>query len=140
MSKKDPKLERLQASATFAHLGDRRLKALAPYTDDVDVRAGTTLMAQDSLPHELVVLVDGTADVVIDGTKVSEVGSGAILGEMALLEHGTRSADVVATSDSRLIVISRRAFAGLLEKFPEIAEDLKSLASARAEENARRTD
>lgn len=55
---------------------------------------------------------------------------------MALLEKGARSATVVATSDTKLSVISGRAFSGLMESYPEIAEDIKAMAAARAEENA----
>lgn len=136
MRKIDPKLARLKSSPTFAQLGNRRLKALAPFTDDIEVPAGTVLMEQDSLPHELEVIVEGSADVLVGGTKVGEVGPGAVLGEMALLGRGTRSATVVTTSASKLIVISGRAFEGLMEKYPEIAEDLRAMAAARAGDNA----
>lgn len=137
---KDPKLDRLRSSETFARLGDRRLKQLAPFTDDIEVPAGTTLMSEGDWPHELEVIVEGAADIVIGGKKVGEVGPGSVLGEMALLARGTRSASVVTTSNAKLIVISGRAFSSLMEKYPEIAEDLQSMASARAEENARPSD
>ena len=140
MAKIDPKLERLKASDTFAKLSDRKLKDLAPYTDDLQVPAGTTLMDEGSFPHELEVIVEGTADIIIGGNKVGEVGPGTILGEMALLEHGRRTAKVVTTSDTKLIVMSARAFSALLDKFPEIAEDIRAMAAARAEENAKLND
>lgn len=63
-----------------------------------------------------------------------------MLGEMALLERGARSATVVATSDTKLSVISGRAFSSLMETYPEIADDIKAMAAARAEENARLMD
>lgn len=111
------------------------MKALAPFTDDIEVPAGTVLMEQGSLPHELEVIVEGAADIVVAGNKVGAVGPGAVLGEMALLDRTTRSATVVTTSPCKLIVISSRAFAGLMEQFPEVAEDLRSMAAARAAEN-----
>lgn len=135
MRKIDPKLARLKSSPTFAQLGNRKLKALAPFIDDVEVPVGTVLMEQDSLPHELEVIVEGSADVLVDGAKVGEVGPGAVLGEMALLDRGTRSATVVTTSASKLIVISGHAFEGLMEKYPEIAEDLEAMAAGRGGEN-----
>lgn len=140
MAKIDPKLERLKSSPSFSQLGDRRLKALAPFTDDLEVPAGTTLMKEGSWPHELEVIVEGTADVLIGGEKVGEVTSGAVLGEMALLNRGVRSASVVTTSDTKLIVISGRAFSNLMDKYPEIAEDLKAMAAARSEMNSRLTE
>ena len=140
MSKIDPKLARLKASPTFAHLGDRRLKSLAPFTDEIEVPTGTTLMEQGSLPHELEVVISGTADVLVGGTKVGELGPGDVIGEMALLDRTTRSATVVTTSAAHLIVISSRAFAGLMEKFPGLAEDLRKMAEARARQNSEPPD
>lgn len=51
------------------------------------------------------------------------MGSGAVLGEIALLNRGFRSASVVTTFDTKLIVISGRAFANLMDKHSEIAEE-----------------
>lgn len=140
MAEKDPKLERLASSPTFAKLGDRKLRRLAPFTDDVAVRKGATLMRQGTVPHELAVLVEGAAAIVIGEETVAEVGPGTVLGEMALVNRDVRSATVVATEDSHLIVISDRAFADLMEKHPEIAEDLRSMAAERAKQNSRRTE
>jgi CRP/FNR family cyclic AMP-dependent transcriptional regulator len=131
----DPKLERLTSSPTFAKLGHRKLKTLAPFIDDVDVAAGTTLMKEGSHPHDLAVLVTGTAEIFVGGEKVNEVGPGAILGEMALVNHANRSATVVTTSAAHLILISGDAFSDLMEHHPDIAEDIRSLAAERAAHN-----
>ena len=135
--KNDPKIERLMTSDTFAQLGEKRLRALAPYVDEIEVKAGSTLMREGSFPFELEVIIDGAADILVGGTKVGEVGPGAVLGEMALLDRGARSATVVTTADSRLSVISGKAFSLLVDKYPEVAEEIKAMAAARAEENAR---
>ncbi|HEY5652354.1 MAG TPA: cyclic nucleotide-binding domain-containing protein [Acidimicrobiia bacterium] len=135
--KNDPKIERLMTSETFAQLGEKRLRSLAPYVDEIEVRSGSMLMREGSFPFELEVIIEGSADIMIGDDKVGEVGPGAVLGEMALLERVARSATVVATSDTRLSVISARAFTGLMDRYPEIAEDIRAMAAARAEENAR---
>lgn len=103
-------------------------------------RSGSALMREGSFPFELEVVIEGSADVLIGGQKVGEVGPGAVLGEMALLDRGARGATVVATSDIKLSVISGRAFSGLMDAYPEIAEDIKAMAAARAEENAKLID
>lgn len=140
MSKLDPKLARLASSPVFAQLGERKLRELSPYTDDVTVPAGTVLMEEGSRPRELEVLVEGSASVILHGKPVKEVGPGDVIGEMALLNRGLRSATVVTTSETKLIVIDGAHFAALMERFPEIADDLRSLAGARSEEDARATD
>lgn len=138
--KNDPKIERLMTSETFAQLGEKRLRALGPYVDEIEVRAGSTLMREGSFPFELEVIISGSADILIGDEKVGEVGPGAVLGEMALLNRAARSATVVATSDTKLSVISGRAFSSLMDTYPEIAEDIKAMAAARADENAKLMD
>ena len=134
--KNDPKIDRLMTSDTFSRLGEKKLRDLAPYVDEIEVREGSTLMREGSFPFELEVILDGTADILIGGEKVGEVGPGAVLGEMALLNRGARTATVVATSDAKLSVISGKAFSLLMEKYPEIADQIKAMAAARAAENS----
>lgn len=140
MAQKDPKLERLASSPTFAQLGDRKLKSLTQFTDDIEVPAGTVLMREGSYPHELEVLISGHAEITIGGAMVADVGPGAVLGEMALVNKDLRSATVTATEDSHLIVISARAFAMLMEQHPEIAEDLRAMAQERSQGNRDKLD
>lgn len=140
MADLDPKLERLTTSPVFSQLGRRKLEALAPFTDDVTVPAGTVLMEEGSFPHELEVIVEGAADIQIHGQTVKEVGPGDVIGEMALIDKSLRSATVVTTKDTKLIVIGGRAFTSLMEKYPEIAEDLKAIAASRKEQNTELAD
>lgn len=135
--KNDPKIERLMTSETFARLGEKKLRALAPYVDEIDVAAGSTLMREGSFPFELEVIIEGSADIVVGDEKVGQVGPGAVLGEMALLNRGARTATVVAATKTKLSVISGKAFSLLLDKYPEMAEEIKTMAAERAEENSR---
>ena len=50
------------------------------------LQAGRTLVRQGEPGDELFLLFDGMLDVERDGAKIAEVGPGAVLGEMALLE------------------------------------------------------
>jgi hypothetical protein len=66
---------------------------------------GETLVEQGETGHELFVLLDGVFDVEIDGEVVAQVGSGAILGERAMLGDGRRTATLRAVRSSRVAVI-----------------------------------
>lgn len=56
----------------------------------------------------------GTVDVIIekDGADfvIAQLGPGEIIGEMSMIDDAPRSADVVATGDTELIVIQRSRF------------------------------
>ena len=69
------------------------------------VHRGEALVEQGQPGDELFVLLDGVLDVEIDGEIVAQVGSGAILGEKALLGGGLRTATLRAVRSSRVAVI-----------------------------------
>jgi Cyclic nucleotide-binding domain len=71
--------------------------------------AGTVVTRQGEPGNELFLLLDGMLSVEIDGDKVTEVGPGAVLGELAVLEGGKRTATLVATTPIRLAVATADA-------------------------------
>jgi Cyclic nucleotide-binding domain len=66
---------------------------------------GDTLVEQGEPGDELYLLLDGVLGVEVDGEEVAEVGPGAVLGERALLEGGTRKATLRAATAARVAVI-----------------------------------
>jgi hypothetical protein len=69
------------------------------------VSRGETLVEQGKCGDDLFVLLEGVFDVEIDGEVVAQVGSGAILGERAVLGDGRRTATLRAVRSSRVAVI-----------------------------------
>jgi CRP-like cAMP-binding protein len=71
--------------------------------------AGECLMKQGDSGQELFLILDGIVDVEVDGEEVAEIGPGALLCERALLEGGSRTASVWATTPTRVVVIPPEA-------------------------------
>jgi len=69
------------------------------------LQPGQTLVEQGESGDELFLLFDGVLSVEQDGQEVVEVGPGAILGEMALLEGGRRTATLRAVTRCRVAVV-----------------------------------
>ena len=85
------------------------------------LRRGTTLVEQGEPGTELFLLFDGVLAVEIDGVTVTELGPGAIVGEMALLEGGRRTATLRAVTPCRVAAVpgdrvDRAALAELAER------------------------
>jgi CRP-like cAMP-binding protein len=78
---------------------------------------GETLVEQGEPGRDLFVLLDGVFDVEIDGEVVAQVGSGAIVGEQAVLGDGRRTATLRAVRSSRVAVIGSDAISP-----PDLAE------------------
>jgi hypothetical protein len=69
------------------------------------LKAGRTLVQQGEQGQELFLLFDGVLQVEVDGKAVTQVGPGAILGEMALLHEGRRMATLRAVTPCRVAVV-----------------------------------
>ncbi|MDQ3538688.1 MAG: cyclic nucleotide-binding domain-containing protein [Actinomycetota bacterium] len=70
------------------------------------VAKGETLVEQGDPGDELFLLLDGVLAVVQDGEPKAEVGPGAVLGEMALLEGGRRTATLRAMTACRVAAVN----------------------------------
>ena len=85
------------------------------------ISPGETLVEQGDPGDELYLLLDGVLAVEVDGEEVAEVGPGALVGERALLEGGTRKATLRATTRSRVAVVPGDAVDR--EALEELAQD-----------------
>lgn len=116
----DEKIDLLRSVPLFTGLRDRELERIGSLADIVDLPAGRRIMAQGERGAEMFILVEGAADVERDGEALGTRGPGTVLGEIALIDGGPRTASVTLTSDSRLLVLARREFHTLMDDFPEV--------------------
>jgi CRP-like cAMP-binding protein len=86
------------------------LEALATRATAISVPAGTTVVAQGEQGDNFYVVVAGTADVLVDGFFVGNVGPGESFGERALLRDVPRMASVVSRQEMQLLAVRRVDF------------------------------
>jgi cyclic nucleotide-binding protein len=70
------------------------------------LQVGQTLVEQGDVGNDVYLLFDGVLGVEIDGELVTELGPGAVVGEMALLEGGRRTATLRAVTPCRIAVVA----------------------------------
>ncbi len=117
---RDEKIDLLRTVPLFHGLRDRELERISALTDIVDLPADRRIMSQGDRGAEMFVLVSGTAHVERDGHALGDRGPGDVLGEIALLDGGPRTATVTLAEASRLLVLARREFNALMDEFPEV--------------------
>ena len=117
---RDDKVELLRSVPLFGGLTEHELERVSGLADVVELPRDRVIMTQGQLGWEMFVLVTGSARVERDGQSLGERGPGEVLGEIALLDGGPRTATVTLAQPSRLIVLARREFQALLDEFPEI--------------------
>jgi hypothetical protein len=101
------------AETALERVLSRRLMNSRPKPEIQELAPGTPLVEQGDPGTELFVLLDGVLAVEVDGQKMGEVGPGAILGERALLEGGTRTATLRAVTRCKVAVGSAAAVSAM---------------------------
>jgi CRP/FNR family cyclic AMP-dependent transcriptional regulator len=122
-------VDHLGSVSLFSACSKKELQAVARASDQVELAAGRSLCEQGSIGREAFIIIEGSAEVKRNGRKVATLGPGDTFGELALLDHGPRTATVTAATPLKVLVIGAREFAGILDEVPPIAHKLlKSLA------------
>jgi CRP/FNR family cyclic AMP-dependent transcriptional regulator len=115
MKRPDPVIEALRTVPGLRTQSDRDLARLAQLVDRADIPAGDRLTREGAMAHQAFLVIDGAADVFIDGEAVASVGPGDFVGEIAMLDTGPRSATVRASTRMTVLVIGPQAFGAFVE-------------------------
>ena len=119
---------RLTAIPIFSELSPQEANRLATFATETSAAEGQILMKEGDYSVELIAIEEGTADVLQNGKKVAALGPGDLIGEMGLLEHQPRNADVIASSPMRLIKLTHWEIRRMSE---DTVNRIKALIEAR---------
>jgi len=111
----------LQRVRFFRDVPGHALVAVARVLDEVRVDAGESFIRPGAVEDWMFVVVDGCVRVLLEGRAVREIGSGGVVGDLAVLAPAPRSAEVVALEPTLLLKLRRAPFEELLDDHPEIA-------------------
>lgn len=118
----------------FSSCSAKDLARIAKACEQVTFPAGRVLIEQGQPGREAFIVVKGTAVVRRSGRKIAHVGPGAMIGELALLDHGPRTATVVCETECDVLVLSQRHFHGVLDDVPALSHKLLATLAARIRE------
>ena len=131
----------LRNVSLFESLNEEELEALAQMTITRNFSKDGVIILAEEEGDTLFIIKKGRVKVSIvseDGREVilSILGEGTVFGELSLLDGKPRSANVIATEDTSLIMLRRHDFVQLIFKVPQIATALLAELASRL----RRTD
>jgi CRP/FNR family transcriptional regulator, cyclic AMP receptor protein len=125
---------RLKAIPLFSHLSEEEAHRLAAFATETSIANGQILMKQGDYSTELIAIEEGTADVLRDGNKIASLHQGDMIGEMGLLSREPRNADVIATSQMRVIKLThweiRRMSQDTLDRIKETVNERRQAGVA----------
>jgi len=109
----------------LADLNDAQLSHLSDFLELQQVPQWTVVVRQGDPGDAMYFVLEGElrARVVVSDreTTLSTFGAGDFFGDMALFDHGPRSADVLANVDSTLLRLSSVSFGRLAKEAPSLA-------------------
>ena len=130
--------EILKKTKIFAELSSETLIKVVDVMKHRKVKPSQNIVAQGDSASELMVIIEGEAEVLVDDKKVRIFGAQDILGEAAILgdpEMSVRKATVRAICTTHVLVLSRGQFNQLLDA-GTIDANVKQKAEAIAAEYA----
>ena len=117
-------VELLRGVDIFEGLTDHELKRIAGICREARYAKGQVVTTQGEEGEEMYVVRDGLVEVTVGETSeprtVVNLGTGQVVGEMALVDRGPRSATVRCVTDATLNVIERDAFERLCQSNAQI--------------------
>lgn len=127
----------LRKSALLAGLSDRQLKRLAHHAKVRDLPKDFVVVKRGDKGIGFYVVLSGRVQVRKGGTVVARLGSGDFFGELALFDDRARSADVVTSEPTTVVVLSRWEFWGFASDQPEILRTILQEMARRLETTER---
>ena len=116
---------KLKDHALFAEFTALELGELLDLLDQVQAKDGDVIVKQDELGDCMYLLVDGEVRVVHHrggrDITLATLKSGDFFGEIALVDFGPRSADVIAQGNGLLLKITQASISALAGVYPTAA-------------------
>jgi hypothetical protein len=109
----------------LANMTDEQLERFAQFVEVEKVPQWSVIVKQGDPGDAMYFILDGELRVRMDvmgkETILATLTAGDFFGDVSLFDHGPRSADVVANSDSTVVRVSAAGFDALAKEAPEIA-------------------
>lgn len=121
----DEILGQLRQCPLFSEFSNDELATFVELLDPIETGAGECMVKQDEAGDSMYLLVAGSAKVVHhrDGRDVelARLKAGDFFGELALVDHGPRSADVETIEPTVLLQITQASMSALAGVYPMAA-------------------
>ena len=139
------KADLLKNVSLFAGLDSVEIQALAEGAMVRHVPSDAIILLAEEEGDTLFVIVNGRVKVTVmseDGREVilSILKDGDIFGEMSLIDGKPRSASVISTAETELILLRRPDFLSRLSRFPEMASKMLATLAERLRRTNRQVE
>lgn len=99
--------------------------------DQLSFSAGQVIFSENDTGDLMYVVIDGEVEVTYHGQLIETLGPGGLLGELAIIDHKTRSATATARTDCKLVAINQQRFLFMIEETPFFALEVMKVMAER---------
>ena len=124
MTRAEEGVELLAEVDLFQGLSKGELLKIFMLAREEKVRAGFSLATEGESGGRFYLILEGKAEVTINGERWAELGPGDHFGEVSLIDGEPRSATVTATTELRALSLASFTFAPLLVEHPTITRKI----------------
>jgi CRP/FNR family transcriptional regulator, cyclic AMP receptor protein len=124
-------VDALARLSLFADLTHPQLEVLAHSFEEEVFAAGQRVLREDVTGGGVYVILDGEAHVVIDGTERARLTRGDFFGEISLLTDTRPTADVIAATVLRCLIIPDTELKPFLLKQPTVMYRMLQIQARR---------
>lgn len=121
----------------FAKVEAPKLKLLAFASERVTFEAGQELFHQGDMPDAAYIVIDGTADVVLETERgpvtVASLGRNELVGDIGIICDVPRTATVRAKTRLVTLKVSKDLFLRMVTDFPAMAIEIMRVLAHRLE-------
>ncbi|WP_457254387.1 cyclic nucleotide-binding domain-containing protein [Pedococcus sp. P5_B7] len=125
--------QELASIPLLADLTTEQRAMVAEKLSERQVDVGTVLAREGDYAYSLFFVVDGLAAAAHDTRLLTTLRPGDWFGEIGVLTHSTRSANVVALSTMRLLTLMAWDFSDLMQELPVLGNRIRERALERLE-------
>lgn len=104
----------------FGSLSEDIILSVAERAGEREYKDGEILFMQGEPGTEIFVIVSGEVEIIRDGISIAVLGPGELIGEMAVLGKGIRTAEGRARGATKALFLKEKAVSLLCQQFSEL--------------------
>jgi CRP-like cAMP-binding protein len=121
----------LRSMEIFRSVPGPEIADFASILEEKEVQSGEDIIREGELGTSMFIIVEGRVRVHIQGKQVGLLGSGSIIGELAVLDPEPRSATVTTINDTLLFELDGSALQKLMSERASVLQGLVHILCQR---------
>lgn len=129
----------------FSYLSPEQLDKIMTYIEPLELNAGDILFEEGDQGDYVCFIISGSLEILKMTTwqnfttVIATLFEGSCIGEMALIDHAPRSATIRADENTKLAILTQKAFDVMLESQPELGVNILKGVAQTLSDNLRST-